>query len=44
LVGGTVFGIGSYVGRAILVVVALILAAARYMVDRRSEDDRFTLR
>ncbi len=43
VVAGVLLAIGDYVAGAILVVVALVLAAARYIADRRGEDETFTL-
>ena len=43
LVGGILLAQGSYVGGGVLVVAALAISAARYVVDRRGEDDSFNL-
>ena len=43
IVAGILIAKGSYIGGAILVVVAIAIAAARYIVDRRGEDDTFNL-
>ncbi len=43
IVGGILLAQGHYVGGAILVAIAFLVAAGRYVVDRRGEDDTFTL-
>jgi hypothetical protein len=39
LVGGILLAMGHYVGGAVLVAVALILAGARFIADQRGEDE-----
>lgn len=39
VVGGVLLAIGSYLGGAVLVAIALVFAWGRYVVDSRGEDD-----
>jgi HAMP domain-containing protein len=44
VVGGVLLAMGSYVGGAIVVALAFWIVAAQRRVEKRGEDDTFTLK